>query len=137
MLRDSLKNENIEHSKENTENFKIRNLDSGETYDIRNNEDYLKFETEISSMNRHSLQKLNYMIGNKKIKEKINLNLFKACESGDLEKINFLLNKKTSNDRIPDKNEKYLHDFTVLHIAITNRKYFLHFICNFRTFRYS
>jgi ankyrin repeat protein len=122
MSKDNFNNENIEYLPESIRKFRIKDLDTGTSYDIRNNEDSIKLENEISRINRLSLIKMNYKIENKKIKEKINTKFFKACERGDLEKVNLILNKKSSEDRMPDINEKFLHDFTVLHIAITNRK---------------
>jgi ankyrin repeat protein len=56
-----------------------------------------------------------------KIKESINIKFFKACEQGNNEKILSIFHKKYHDDRKPDINKKYLHDFTVLHISIINR----------------
>jgi hypothetical protein len=69
-----------------------------------------------------SIEKINYMVENLKIQEKIDTKFFKACERGEIEKVIQMLNRKTSRDRKPDINEKYMHNFTVLHIAITNSK---------------
>ena len=56
------------------------------------------------------------------VKDKINNNFFKICETGEIEKTKFHFDKKISPDKRPDINKKYLHDFTVLHISISNSK---------------
>jgi len=57
------------------------------------------------------------------VKDKINNNFFKVCENGDYEKLKFFFNKKISSDKSPDINKKYLYNFTVLHISISNSKF--------------
>jgi hypothetical protein len=100
----------------------IKDLDTGQRFDVRKSEDSDKLEKRLSVNNKINEEKLNYMIENLKIQEKINTKFFKACERGDLDKILNMLDKKTSRDRKPNINEKYLHDYTVLHISITNCK---------------
>jgi hypothetical protein len=56
------------------------------------------------------------------VTEKIHQKFFKACERGEIEKVKSMLDKKLSKDRKPDINHKYLYDYTVLHISITNSK---------------
>ncbi len=59
------------------------------------------------------------------IKEKLNYKFFKVCESGDIQKVRCMMNKKLSQDRRPHINYKYLHNYTVLHVSITNSKILL------------
>jgi hypothetical protein len=59
------------------------------------------------------------------IREKLNNKFFKVCESGDIEKVKNMMNPKLSRDRRPDINSRYLHNYTVLHVSITNSKYFV------------
>ena len=66
--------------------------------DIFNNEDFIKVQ----------------------IKEKLNNRFFKVCERGDIEKVKSMINSKLSNDRRPDINSRYLHNYTVLHVSINN-----------------
>jgi hypothetical protein len=101
-------------------NYSVKNLDTGEVFDLRKSEDSMKINDHINQNYRKSQLKLSYMLENMKIKEKINTKFFKACERGDIDKINLMLNKNLSTDRKPNLNEKYLHDYTVLHVAITN-----------------
>jgi hypothetical protein len=54
------------------------------------------------------------------IKEKLNNRFFKVCESGDIDKVKGMMNYKLSKDRRPDVNSRYLHNYTVLHVSITN-----------------
>jgi hypothetical protein len=56
------------------------------------------------------------------IKEKLNNKFFKVCESGDIDKVKTMLNYKLSGDRRPDINCRYLHNYTALHVSITNSK---------------
>jgi hypothetical protein len=61
-------------------------------------------------------------IKNHLITDKIHQKFFKACERGEIEKVKSMLDKRLSQDRKPNINHKYLHDYTVLHISITNSK---------------
>ena len=69
--------------------------------DIFNNEEYVKVQ----------------------IKEKLNNKFFKVCESGDIDKVRSMMNNKLSIDRRPDINCRYLHNYTVLHVSITNSNF--------------
>lgn len=80
----------------------------------------MKLDDEMTKLTRASDVKVNIVIEGLKIEEKINNKFFKACERGDLDKINVMLNKKVCKDRTPDINKKYLHSYSVLHVAISN-----------------
>ncbi len=54
------------------------------------------------------------------VKDKINNNFFKICENGEIDKIAEYFDKRISPEKRPDINKTYLHNFTVLHIAIAN-----------------
>lgn len=101
----------------------IKNLDNGEVYDIRNREDSVKLESHLYSICKKDDDGISFMLENLKIQEKINTKFFKACERGDLDKINTMLSRKISTDRKPNLNEKYLHNYTVLHVSTTNSKF--------------
>ena len=79
----------------------------------------MTYEKEIESSFENTLTNENYI--NLQIVEKINRKFFKICEKGDISKVIKMLNKKLSKDRRPDLNNKFLHNYTVLHISITNR----------------
>lgn len=98
----------------------IKDLDSSDVWDLNRRNNDLRLEEKIKGDLIKKSEKVLYYVENLKIQEKINTKFFKACERGEFEKINIMLTKKTSKDRKPNINEKYLHDFTVLHIAITN-----------------
>ena len=95
----------------------VRDLDTGRIFDARK-EEHSKF----LGLNRKGEDRIVYAVENLKILEKINTKFFKSCERGELEKVIFMLNRKASIDRKPNINEKYLHNYTVLHIAVTNCK---------------
>jgi hypothetical protein len=106
----------------NNNNFTIKNLDSGEIYDIRIKEDSIKIDDHLTKIGTVSVEKIQYVIENMKIQEKINTKFFKYVEKGDHDKVLKMLNKNLSEDRRPNVNETYLHNYTVLHIAISNGK---------------
>jgi len=113
----------LNHDKYNSNEYLVKDLDSGNVYDIRNKEDFYRLELDQNIKHRnsdHSTNELDYILENLKIQEKINTKFFKSCECGDYNKVLKLLDKKFCHDRRPNINEKYLHDYTVLHIAITN-----------------
>ncbi len=105
--------------------FLVKDLDSGEVFDIRLPHETKKLQSKIHNYNHLNEDQINFIVENLKIKEKINTKFFKACEKADLEKITELLDRKTSRDRKPNINEKYLHDYTVLHVAVTNGRQYI------------
>jgi hypothetical protein len=87
---------------------------------VRNNSHSEKLTESLGKNSRTNIFINNTIIENLKIIEKINTKFFKACERGEIEKILALLGKTIAPDRRPNINEKYMHNYTVLHIAITN-----------------
>lgn len=101
----------------------IKDLDSGEVYDLTSNHDRSKLDLNLHNLNMSKKETMTYLIGNFKIKDKINTKFFKLCERGDINKILLYLERKVSDDRKPDINEKFLHGYTVLHTTISNGIY--------------
>ncbi len=114
-------NSNIQELTSGSSEFIVKDLDTGMKFDLRKRQDYSRLDKQILAPGEN--QGLDYYLENLKIQEKISTEFFKACESGDLNKISLIIDPKKSPDRKPNINEKYLHNFTVLHIAISN--------CNF------
>ncbi len=86
--------------------------------DTKTSDDYNNLE--ISNYEKTNVY-FSFFSDESKIKESLRTKFFKACERGENEKILSMLHKKYHMDRKPNINEKYLYDFTVLHISITNR----------------
>ena len=106
------------------EEFYIKDKDTGSIYDIRNPVDKIKLNKSLDLLKTFSVKNnINYWLECKKIKEKIRTSLFKSCEKADIETIENLLSEYNAPDRIPNINEKYLHDYTVLHISVSNSHY--------------
>ncbi len=63
-----------------------------------------------------SVQTLEYL----NYQERLRTKMFRYCEQGNLKKLKILIDKNQPNDSIPDVNAKFLHDYTVLHIAVAN-----------------
>ena len=84
-----------------------------------NNEEEINLQSKINISittildTDQSLEYQNYQ-------ERLKTKLFKYCESGNLKKLKIILNKNQPKDAIPDINSKFLHDYNVLHIAVSN-----------------
>lgn len=99
------------------ENKLIDYFPQNEPKDIREEEinlDNRKIPTIITNPDtEHTIEYLNYQ-------ERLRTKMFRYCEQGNLKKLKILLDKNQPNDSIPDLNAKFLHDYTVLHIAVAN-----------------
>ncbi len=105
--------------------FFIKDSELGDNIDIYKRPlETLKYNSNLQNIRLQTEEQKNYYVENKKIQEKINTRFFKACEKSEIEKIIEMLDRKTSCDRKANINEKYLHDYTVLHIAITNGNFY-------------
>jgi hypothetical protein len=99
------------------ENKNIDYFPQNEKREIREEEisfDTRKIRTIITEPeNEQTLEYLNYQ-------ERLRTKMFRYCEQGNLKKLKILLDKNQPNDSIPDVNSKFLHNYTVLHIAVAN-----------------
>lgn len=111
--------------KDNDEHFMIKDKDTGKVFDLRNHNDYEKINENLEMLSNYYLKEEDkkFHIEYYKLSQKIKTKFFKACERGDALKIKKLLDKRKSPDMIAPINEKYMHGYSVLHVAVSNSKF--------------
>ncbi len=117
--------EQIEKSEDAHAHFMIRDRDTGKIFDLRNPSDYKKVNTDLEKLSNYNLNQEDkkFYVECYKLNQKIRTKFFKYCERGEISKIKQLLDTRRSPDLIAPINEKYMHGFTVLHVAVSNSKY--------------
>jgi len=105
------------------ESYKIKNKDTGETYDIRIKEDMNRLNETLDLFNKVFLNTEKGTWGNYYLyKEKLKNKFYNYCEKGLIHKVAKMLDRNNAPDKIPNINEKYSNSYTVLHKSIDNSK---------------
>jgi len=102
--------------------YMIRDKDSGKVFDLRVQNDYEKINDNLEKLSNYNLkeEEKKFYIECHKLNQKIKTKFFKHCERGEIKKILSLLDTNKSPDLRAPINEKYLHGYTVLHVAVSN-----------------
>jgi len=97
--------------------FIIRDTTTGLEYDIRDPESLARLESNLSVLQQDKSTQNNVWQDWWKTKKENNANLLQAAETGDISKIDELLNYKTQGDQIADINIKNAENYTPLHFV--------------------
>jgi hypothetical protein len=84
-----------------------------------------KYENEISLQSKNFASLMTNIenepsVEYKNYQERLKTKLFRYCEQGNIKKLKIILDRNQPNDAIPPINTKFLHDYSVLHIAVAN-----------------
>ena len=100
------------------DSYKIKNKETGETFDVRIKEDMERLNLTLQKFDKFNKND-DYDFWEDYI-DKLKVKLYHACDIGNTDIVRNLLDKNKSDDRIPNVNEKYSNNYTVLHKAVHN-----------------